>query len=306
MGVEKQTKGANMGGATMRNTMRLSVIAVAATIVSVVVAAIMLPATALASPSQGDDLTASPAIATQAAKQKVWVITSTTATKTDEYSSDVANSKFTYNKNGLIVKDVENETNTRTAGNWVWKYDKNGNYTNWSVKWKQINGTTWQTTKYDLSFDGKKRVDSIGYNYASYNSKGQCKSYNGTKYSYNSKGFMTKKEYPGAYITKISRNKKGDITKIKTTRTVDNATATDTSTFKITKKSGRIDSWSKTKKNVYQGETSTVETAGKFTWKQISVPKKFVAKVKAQQRWIVDYTLQQSGQAEFPLVLINK
>jgi len=157
--------------------------------------------------------------------------------------------------------------------------------------------------------------------YASYNSKGRCKAYESGggeyKFAYNGEGLVTSRKYYSSFgvevpggkpnnTRKFTRNKKGDVTKYKVTNFIDDKFYTDTTTIKNKYKSGRLASWTKTPNSSQVNMDEKV--TGKFTWKKISVPKKLAAKVKAQQRWIIDSTMTDvdSNQMALPLVVINK
>lgn len=251
-----------------------------------------------------------PMHAQAASKKKVWVITSKTEKEIQHYVSEgepaqyvtTNSTKYSYNKNGLLVKTSRKGTNLLPLVN-SWKYDSKGNYKKWTSKLKD---KKWEKSTFSLKFDKKKRVKRIdskqdGYTYennCAYNGKGRCKKFgNDVKVSYTGKGYI-KKIGNSVTTDKITRNAKGDMTKIK------HAGYGSTTTAKIqnTYKSGRLASWTVTAK---YAQDNLSETQGTFKWKKISVPKKLVKKVKAQQRWIADQ-LCADATVDIPLVVINK
>ena len=243
-------------------------------------------ACALAVALVGAVVLASPTHAQAASKKKVWVVSSA---QVDDYVT--SKYKFTYSK-GLLTKE---KASAGDVLNTYWKYDKKGNYKKQYCKHVTASGekSSW---KYVLKFDSKKRVKSYAEDqYADnpyklkYNSKGRCKKYGFWKVKTNSKGWVTKLSESGQ-TEKFTRDSKGNFTRIKTSG-YDNSITRIRNTYK----SGRLASW-------IDDSESTVE--GKLTWKKISVPKKYVKKVKAQQRWIVDHL--QSTSDPLPLVAINK
>jgi hypothetical protein len=229
-----------------------------------------------------------PAQAQAAAKAKVWVITN--ATTKSGYDFTIKEG-YKYDANGLLVKIKAvwpYETVTE-----AYKYDKTGNYT----KWNHLSGII------PLTFDKKKRVTGIEYQgYTekfTYNAQGRCATMGGMwKVAYDKKGLV--KSYAGykaskGYSRKYVRDNKGNIVKCKDT------TQGLSSTTKYTYAGGRVNTWKTT--------DSGIVHSGSLKYKQISVPKAYVAKVKAQQRWILDNVPFGRGGSDcwgVPLVCVNK
>ena len=269
-----------------------------------VAAALVLMAFALAAIA----VLMTPAQAQAASTKTVWVIVSKTETETEENTTEegsyksVAESKtkYSYNKSGLLTKMSRSGVNQSPYIE-SWKYDTKGNYKQWV---KKLKIDTWDTHKFELKFDKKKRVKSIDGARVYYNSKGRCKKYSeyGISISYTSKGLIKKLGNQNA-TTKITRDSKGSITKVNYKSTAYDASSAYAVENKY--KSGRLSNWSASRTDVDYGPNYISVTEGTLKWKRVSVPKGLVTKVKAQQRWIVD-NLTAGVSADVPLILYNK
>lgn len=299
-------------GKSITNTIaKLFAMIIAVTAAGLIATALMQPGPAYAAAGNDMNLSVASPMTTQAEKQSVWVISKCTISSPAE-GSPTENHTFAYYKSGLVSK--YNQTMIDSGGGKTifkntYSYNSKGNYTKWVEKAKYVNSSTWETFKYALKLDSKKRVATINDAAVSYNSKGHCASFDSnpsTKFTYNSKGLMTKSYMPynAKSTTKYSRNAKGDLKSYKTTYSTQGNSSS--ATYKNSYKSGRLSSWTKTEKGAFGGSEYTSVQKCKYTWKKISVPKQFAAKVKAQQRWIVDATMLGRPQGVYPLVVVNK
>ena len=201
-----------------------------------------------------------------ASKKTMYVISS----YTKKYKSGYWTSGEFFYKNGLLVKSVAGDV--RSEENY--SYNKKGNITSFTVS------NPYKKNHYRLTLNskGKAKRDPINNNSLLYNKKGMLIGVNASDYSYkftyNKKKQLVKTETirDGVVSSKVSftYDKKGN----KKTITDYYSKKAQKTLFKNTYKNGRL-------VKVVRGTSTTT-----FEYKKVKVPKKYVAKVKAQQNWI--------------------
>ena len=218
---------------------------------------------------------AQPALETQASKAKVYVIS-----KIDYgYNSE----KLSYNKNGLLTK-------ISTGDGYATQYTYSGS----KIKnFYTSGGGTRFSSGVNTYKNGKLvKVDNYGSNggntyHHTYTYKnGRIAKRSGTiadqpitkKYAYNKKGYvkkMTQTTRSSSSSTKYAYDKKGNLTK---------KTGPSSYTYKNKyDKRGLLTS----KTTIYSGSSSSTI---KYSYKRITVPKKYAKAVKAQQRALINGT----------------
>ena len=212
---------------------------------------------------------------------------SATAKKTIYVVKSIGGEKITYNENGLVAK--------RTSSYETREYT----YSGAKVESISITRNASSPVKWYLQYDGKNRLKKLTSSGAStydmytdvysYNKKGRVSKIvrsetqfgNTTTYKYTSKGYVksslstngTKCIYGYDKHNNVSAFSMGPASGSGMTRFVEN---------RYTYKNGRIKQRSQTMNGT--GGTATVS---KYTYKKVSVPKKYVAQVKKQQRVLV-------------------
>ena len=207
-----------------------------------------------------------------AAKKSIYVISKVSE---PEYGY---NTKFTYNKNGLLSKEKSED------GPRYFKYNKSSKLVKKTWYKRSTTGAPWQTITFKYKKGKMTSLISKGgdtnttYNYSfTYNKSGKLAKAKfddsfykyTTKYSYKNKKLISRKN-SGESIEKISFNKKGDITKI------------GEENISYTYKGGKV---TKIKRMCVWGSNGTF----KIKYKKIKVSKKMLKKVKAQQKSIRQY-----------------
>ena len=220
---------------------------------------------------------ATPEAAHASGKTKVWVVTKDQL-KEGGYTETIA---FAYNKNGLLKNSKHTFDESVSTRN-VYKYDSKGRLKSSINVWGS-GPSDRDTTTYKRNSKGyvTKSIEKIGsQSYVmtfSYNSKGKLTKLNTpegyAKYGYNKKGRLTSKSLEWA-TDKLKYDKKGRIKAV--IRIGDDSTKE-----KATYTSGRV-----SKITVYDadGAKQSVRT---FTYKKVSVPKKYAKMVKAQQAALI-------------------
>lgn len=209
---------------------------------------------------------------------------STTAKKTLYVVKSIGGEKITYNENGLVAK--------RTSSYETREYT----YSGAKVESVSITRNTSSPVKWYLQYDGKNRLKKLTSSGAStydmytdvysYNKKGQVSKIvrsetqfgNTTTYKYTSKGYVksslstngAKCMYGYDKRNNVSAFSMGPASGSGMTRYVEN---------RYTYKNGRIKQRSQT-----MNGTGGAAAVSKYTYKKVSVPKKYVAQVKKQQR----------------------
>lgn len=175
--------------------------------------------------------------------------------------------KFTYNKKGLLTKmKSSDETTTYT-------YDKKNRLTKKSSKDSYGFKTT---TTYQ--YNKKNLVTKAVYKESGPEAMGTPMNY---AYTYNKKGYVTKEKHTGFQTETITYtyDDNGNLKKAKYSEY--------TTTVENTYEDGRLVSQSSKDKGKYT-DSSSDRT---YTYKEVTVPKKYAKTVKAQQRSILNNSI---------------